>query len=201
MVWHLHIGFKLRSLETSEVLSQIWPDLVKNFKPPEQPLLEVRRIFQWCQGMSLGILRRFREKNCNFFFRLWNSCCKFGRLLHIHHLIFCMKSKYEVPRYTERKVTNCPTGGNFIQVLDVIMFETLSCKLFKECRQDEWHLKIDTFNLFKSCVSLDINTTTLLCLMHFTTAHDSSLRRRSLHIFPRTRILREEDTFSEHERF
>ena len=29
MVWHLHIGIKLRSLEPPEVLSQIWPDLVK----------------------------------------------------------------------------------------------------------------------------------------------------------------------------
>ena len=58
----------MRSLEPPEVLSQIRPDLVKKLKPPEWPLLEVRRFFEWCQGMSLGILGRFREKNCNFFF-------------------------------------------------------------------------------------------------------------------------------------
>ena len=68
MVWHLHIGLKLRSLEPPEVLSQIWPDLVKKLKPPERPLLEVRRFFQWCQGMSLGILKRFWEKKVNFLF-------------------------------------------------------------------------------------------------------------------------------------
>ena len=72
MVWHLHIGWKLRSLEPPEVLTQIWQDLVKKLRPPEWPLLEVWRFFQWCQGMSRGIQRRFREKNCNFFFRVWN---------------------------------------------------------------------------------------------------------------------------------
>ena len=40
---------------------------MKKFKPPEWPLLEVRRFFQWCQGMTLGILKRFREKKYIFF--------------------------------------------------------------------------------------------------------------------------------------
>ena len=48
-------------------MSKIWANLVKKFKPPEWPLLEVRRFFHWRQGMSLGILKRFREKNPPFF--------------------------------------------------------------------------------------------------------------------------------------
>ena len=81
MVWHLHIRSKLRSIDPPEVLSQIWPNLVKKFKPPERPLLEVRRFFQWCQGMSLGILKRFREKNAQIFFRDFNFGWKIQRLL------------------------------------------------------------------------------------------------------------------------
>ena len=54
---------------------------MKKFKPPERPLLEVRRFFQWCQGMSLGILKRFREKNVQFFFRDFNSGANIQRLL------------------------------------------------------------------------------------------------------------------------
>ena len=83
MVWHLHIGSKLRFLDPPEVLSKIWANLVKKFKPPEQPLLEVRRFFKWCQGMSLGILKRFREKNAQFFFCDFNFGWKIQRLLLI----------------------------------------------------------------------------------------------------------------------
>ena len=72
MVWHLHIRSKLRFLDPPEVRSQIWANLVKKFKAPEWPLLEVRRFFQRCQGMSLGILKRFREKKVQFFFRDFN---------------------------------------------------------------------------------------------------------------------------------
>ena len=82
MVWHLHIGWKLRSLETLEVLTQIYPNSVKKFEPLERPLLEVRRFFQWCQGMPLGVLMRFQERKDNFFFRVWNFCATFRRLLH-----------------------------------------------------------------------------------------------------------------------
>ena len=81
MVWHLHIGSKLRFLDPPEVLSKIWANLVKKFKPPERPLLEVRRFFQWCQGMSLGILKRFREKKVQFFFRDFNFDGNIQRLL------------------------------------------------------------------------------------------------------------------------
>ena len=75
MVWHLQIGSKLWFLDSPEVLSKIWENLVKKFKPPERPLLEVRRFFLWCQGMSLGILKRFRKKIVHFFLDLnfgWN---------------------------------------------------------------------------------------------------------------------------------
>ena len=40
--------------------------------------------FQWCQGMSLGILKRFREKNAQFFFRDFNFGWKIQRLLLGH---------------------------------------------------------------------------------------------------------------------
>ena len=83
MVWHLHIGSKLRFLDPPEVLSKIWAKLVKKFKPPERPLLEVRRFFQWCQGMSLGILKRFREKKVQFFFRDFHFCSNIERLLQL----------------------------------------------------------------------------------------------------------------------
>ena len=69
MVWHLNIGSKMRLLGPPEALSQIWANSLKKFKAPEQPLLEVRRFFQWCQGMSLGILKRFREKKVKYFFQ------------------------------------------------------------------------------------------------------------------------------------
>ena len=46
------------------------PNSVKKFEPPEWPLLEVRRFFQWCQGMPLGVLMRFQEKKDDFFFRV-----------------------------------------------------------------------------------------------------------------------------------
>ena len=46
-----------------------------------RPLLEVRRFFQWCQGMSLGILKRFREKKVQFFFRDFNFGGNIQRLL------------------------------------------------------------------------------------------------------------------------
>ena len=87
MVWHLHIRSKLMSLDPPEVLSQIWPNLVKKFKPPEWPLLEVRRFFQWCQRMSLGILKRFREKNAQFFFRDFNFGWKIQRLLQMYSAV------------------------------------------------------------------------------------------------------------------
>ena len=85
MVWHLHFGWKLRSLGPSEVLTQIYQNSVKKFQPPEWPLLEVRRFFQWFQELSLGILRRFQEKKGHYFFRDFNFCPKFGRLL-----LFCL---------------------------------------------------------------------------------------------------------------
>ena len=79
MKWNLHIGLKLRSLEPPEVLNQIWPDLVKKLKPPERPLWEGRRFFQWWEGMSLGILKRFWEKKVNLFFWLCSLCPRFQR--------------------------------------------------------------------------------------------------------------------------
>ena len=82
MVWHLYIGWKMRSLEPPEVLTQIYQNSVKKFDPPEWPLLEVRRFFQWIQEMSLGILRRFQEKKVHYFFRVCNFGPTFGRLLH-----------------------------------------------------------------------------------------------------------------------
>ena len=81
MVWHLHFGWKLRSLGPSEVLTQIYQNSVQKFQPPEWPLLEVRRFFQWFQELSLGILRRFQEKKVHYFFRDFNFCPKFRRLL------------------------------------------------------------------------------------------------------------------------
>ena len=68
MVWHLHIGPKMSSVEPPEVLSQIWSNSVEKFEPPERPLLEVRRFFQWCQEMHLGILRKFQAKKVQIFF-------------------------------------------------------------------------------------------------------------------------------------
>ena len=62
MVWHLHIGPKMSSLEPPEVLSQIWSNSVEKCEPTERPLLEVSRFFQWCQETPLGILRRFHTK-------------------------------------------------------------------------------------------------------------------------------------------
>ena len=59
MVWHLHIGPKMSPLETPEVFAHIWSNSVEKFEALEWPLLEVRRFFQWCQEMSLGILGRF----------------------------------------------------------------------------------------------------------------------------------------------
>ena len=96
MVRHLHIGPKMSSLEPPEDLSQIWSNSVEKFEPPEQPLLEVRRFFQWCQGMSLGILKRFREKKVQFFFRDFNFGGNIQRLLqkqttmpHCTHCLQC----------------------------------------------------------------------------------------------------------------
>ena len=48
----------------------------------------------------------------------------------------------------------------------------------------------NTFNLFKS-LSLDINTTALLCLMHLRLP-TILLRGGGLYTFPRTQVLREE---------
>ena len=93
MVWHLHIGLKLRSLEPPEVLSRIWTDLVKKLKPPERPLLEVRRFFQWCQGMSLGILKRFWEKKVNLFFWLCSLCPRFQRPHLLISILYFSKLK------------------------------------------------------------------------------------------------------------
>ena len=81
MVRHLHIGPKMSSLEPPEDLSQIWSNSVEKFEPPEQPLLEVRRFFQWCQEMPLGILMRFQAKKVQYFFWDFNFCWTFQRLL------------------------------------------------------------------------------------------------------------------------
>ena len=104
MVWHLHIGLKLRSLEPPEVLSEISPDLLKKLKPPEWPLLEVRRFSQWCQGMSQGIIRRFREKNPQFFFRLCSSCFNFQRPHLLFLTLVCMFQK--IKNKTFKKTNN-----------------------------------------------------------------------------------------------
>ena len=69
----------MRSPEPPEVLTQIYQNSVKKFDPPEWPLLEVRRFFQWIQEMSLGILRRFQEKKVHYFFRVCNFGPKIGR--------------------------------------------------------------------------------------------------------------------------
>ena len=82
MVRHLHIGPKTSSLEPPEVLSQIWSNSVEKFEPPERPLLEVRRFFQWCQEMPLGILMRFQSKKVQYFFQDFNFGWTFQRLLH-----------------------------------------------------------------------------------------------------------------------
>ena len=46
MVWHLHIGTKMSTQETPEVLTHIWSNSVEKFEALEWPLLEVRRFFQ-----------------------------------------------------------------------------------------------------------------------------------------------------------
>ena len=81
MVWHLHIGWKLRCLGPPEVLTQIYHNSVKKFEPQFWPPLEVRRFFQWYQEMVLGILKRFQGKKLHYFFRDFNFGWTFQRLL------------------------------------------------------------------------------------------------------------------------
>ncbi len=98
MVRHLHIGWQLRCLGPSKVLTQIYKNSVKKLKPPEWPLLEVRRFFQWCQEMSLGILRRFQGKKVHYFFRVCNFGPTFGRLLQLCALKYALAlSRWRAP--------------------------------------------------------------------------------------------------------
>ena len=62
-------------------MSKIGQNPQRNFEPPEWPPSEVREVFQWCQEMSLGVLKRFQEKKEQFFFRDFNFGRRFERLL------------------------------------------------------------------------------------------------------------------------
>ena len=42
-----------------------------------------QEIFQWCQGMPLGVSMRFQERKEDFFFRVCNFGAKFRRFLQI----------------------------------------------------------------------------------------------------------------------